>query len=760
MPRISHILALTLAVSWTAAAAPAALAVPNQPRLGTWPPGARMPVGHAPQLMALDDRTRTLYVANGNDAIISVVDADACLPHVTARCGAPSATVAVGVGPTGVALDRRTHTVYTANGGDGTVSVIDATACNARHAAGCARAPATVAVGGAPLGVAVNTVTHTVYVGHLFENVVSVIDATRCNASRTSGCGRAPATITAGPGPVFPTVDELTDTVYVPTGGLGGDGSGSTMAVIDGSICNAATTTGCAQTPATVAVGAAPTAAFVDDATHTVYVTNANDGTVSVVDAAACNGRHRSGCARTPATAPVGANPGVGLALDTASRTLYVDNFSADTLSVLDVARCNARQPRGCTRRSRTLQVGEGPQGVTVDPRTRTLYVADQQDDDVSEFDAAACSATRTTGCRDEAPAIATAGARDLAVDPALHTLYLTRPNAGSLALIDTRACNARHGAGCRLAPASVSAGSLPVGVALDARTQTLYLNDMADGTVRVIDALTCNVSNSAGCAPVAPPIPVGSGNAELALNPLTRTLYVANGGDDTVSVIDAASCNASVTLGCGGAVATIPVGEGPRRVAIDGATNTVYVSNFGGGSGHTVSVVDGSRCDAAVTSGCGQIAATVTVGLAPQGMVVDDATRTLYVANQGFNDAPGSVSLVDAVTCNGTRTDGCGRTPPTTPTPLGPRALALDPARHVVYTADSGDATASFVRGIACNAIVQTGCAAHPPTVAVGDVPTDIAFDPATGTVYVAAAFVAPPATSDRGTVSVFGAR
>ena len=55
----------------------------------------------------------------------------------------------------------------------------------------------------------------------------------------------------------------------------------------------------------------------------------------------------------------------------------------------------------------------------------------------------------------------------------------------------------------------------------------------------------------------------------------------MTNVGDNTVSVIDAAT--RAVT-------ATIPVGNDPSAVAADPAAGTVYVANFGGG---TVSVID-----------------------------------------------------------------------------------------------------------------------------------------------------------------------
>jgi DNA-binding beta-propeller fold protein YncE len=326
--------------------------------------------------------------------------------------------------------------------------------------------------------------------------------------------------------------------------------------------------------------------------------------------------------------------------------------------------------------------------------------------------------------------------------------------------LIDTHVCNAERLHDCGQTPVSVSLGSFPVGIAIDSTTHTIYLNNVGDSTVSVIDAATCNVSGLAGCAPLAPPIPVGGGNAELAINELTHTVYVANGADNTVSVVDVRSCNAATQTGCSQTPATVAVDQNPRRVGIDTSTNTIYVSHFGGGEGTTVRVIDGSSCDAATTSGCNQTPATITVGRAPQGLVVDTATHTLYVANQAANDGPGTVSVIDTTTCNATNHVGCGQTAPTIATALGPRALALDPASHVVYTANLGDASSSIVNGASCNAIDHSGCGANTRRVAVGDAPTDVALDRTTGTVYIADAFLAPPATSARGIVSVFPSR
>ena len=114
---------------------------------------------------------------------------------------------------------------------------------------------------------------------------------------------------------------------------------------------------------------------------------------------------------------------------------------------------------------------------------------------------------------------------------------------------------------------------------------------------------------------------PAGAGPSQLAFDPATHTLYVANGDNDngpiasgdTVSVIDTRHCNADDVSRCRGPWPTVIVGNRPSTLAIDQATETVYVTDTGD---NTVSVFNGATCNAADTSGCGQTAATVPVGL------------------------------------------------------------------------------------------------------------------------------------------------
>ena len=118
---------------------------------------------------------------------------------------------------------------------------------------------------------------------------------------------------------------------------------------------------------------------------------------------------------------------------------------------------------------------------------------------------------------------------------------------------------------------------------------------------------------------------PVGNGPSELAVDAATHTIYVANGyndngpnaGGNTVSVIDARHCQAMDVSRCQGPWPTITVGNLPSTIAVDTATDTVYVTDTGA---NTVSVFNGATCNALVTSGCGQRPATVRVGPGPLG--------------------------------------------------------------------------------------------------------------------------------------------
>ena len=201
-------------------------------------------------------------------------------------------SVNVGNGPQGTAFDRATDTVYVANQGDNTVSVVDARHCNSLDTSGCAQTPATVPTGSGAFSIAIDDATHTVYVDNQDDNTISVIDAATCNGQNI----RAAQT---------PVPDDERRTRAVRHRGRPANrhdlcrrrGGRRRHRLGDQRRDLQRDTTGCGQQPATVTVGNFPFGILVDRRDHTVYVTNAADNTVSMIDRRTCNATNTSGCA-------------------------------------------------------------------------------------------------------------------------------------------------------------------------------------------------------------------------------------------------------------------------------------------------------------------------------------------------------------------------------------------------------------------------------------------------------------------------------
>jgi DNA-binding beta-propeller fold protein YncE len=278
---------------------------------------------------------------------------------------------------------------------------------------------------------------------------------------------------------------------------------------------------------------------------------------------------------------------------------------------------------------------------------------------------------------------------------------------------------------------------------------------NLQGSTVSVIDGATCNATDHKGCSRPPATVTVGKGPYALAVDEATDTVYVTNpstsGGGDTVSVINGATCNAAAQSGCNQSPATITVGTAPLGIAVNPTTNTVYVTAAGenaftnGGSlGDTVSVINGAGCDGADTSGCGQSPAQVTVGTAPWGIAVDPSTNSIFVADNDAGDGPASLSVIHGATCDGVDTSGCHAAPSSIPgVGRAPNGIAFDPSDDAVYTANYENASVSIVS-------VKDPGASHgaPPREAVGSLPGNVALDLSNHTAYVT--------NSQSGTLSV----
>jgi DNA-binding beta-propeller fold protein YncE len=307
--------------------------------------------------------------------------------------------------------------------------------------------------------------------------------------------------------------------------------------------------------------------------------------------------------------------------------------------------------------------------------------------------------------------------------------------------------CRARHLSGC--APVATIPMGQPMAAlgAVDNATHTLYAAD-SSGTVAVINTATCNARNTTGCAGKPPAIKIGASPNAPAINPATHTLYVSYGSNASkIAVVNTAACNASDTSGCRKIPAVIKVGAGTSVVAVSATTDTIYAPNSGPShsfSGDTVSVINGATCNATHHSGCSHLAATAKVGPGPFGVTIDNRTHTVYVANNADGDAPGTVSVINGATCNGTHTAGCGEHFPTMATGRSPLLAAVDTATGQVYVTDFSSAGVTVLNGSRCNASVTSGCGGPLREQPVGSQPFGLAINPRTGTVYVGNTFQA----------------
>ena len=150
---------------------------------------------------------------------------------------------------------------------------------------------------------------------------------------------------------------------------------------------------------------------------------------------------------------------------------------------------------------------------------------------------------------------------------------------------------------------AKVLVGSHPEGIAVNPTTNRVYVDNLDDGTVSILNGITNSVLTT---------VPVGYRPFRIAVNPTTNREYtVHNNQSGMVSVLDG-NTNAVLT--------TVPVEDSPQDVAVNPTTNRVYVCNR---NAATMSVLDG------ITN---TVLATVSVGQFPEGVAVNPNTNRVYV--------------------------------------------------------------------------------------------------------------------------------
>jgi YVTN family beta-propeller protein len=290
----------------------------------------------------------------------------------------------------------------------------------------------------------------------------------------------------------------------------------------------------------------------------------------------------------------------------------------------------------------------------------------------VTAHGTASCSVAATVGVGSDP--------RGVAVDLKTNTIYVANLLSGTLSLISGRTSKVT---------ATIPAGTFPFGIAADPKTKRIYVTDLTGGEQGQLVVISARTQK------LVATVPVGSLPLYVAANPKTNTIYVSNLEDNTVSVISGKTNTVT---------ATIPVGFEPNGIAANPKTNTIYVANS---SDNTVSVINGRT---------NSVTATIPVGLGPGGVAPDPKTNTIYATNLNDN----TVSVINGRTNTVTATIPVG---------LGPFGVAADPKTNTIYVANAFNNTVSVISGQA-NAVTAT--------IGVGTSPNEVAVNQKTNTAYV----------------------
>jgi YVTN family beta-propeller protein len=567
-------------------------------------------VGVTPFAVAVDTRANRIYVANSDSNTVTVIDGDT---------GTVSGTVPVGGGPRAIGINATTNRIYVANGLAATVTVID----------GSNLSTSTVNVAPVPGAIAVNPVTNKIYVASLGANSIDVID----------GATNTTSSINPGPIPTAIAVNPATNRVYVACG------AANSVTMIDVDAANAVTS---------IPVGSSPRGISIDAMTNLIYVTNNTGNSVSVI-----RGRDN-----TVSTLAVGTGPN-GIAANPLTNQVYVMNQNSNNVSVIDgrvsvsvnVGLANSPSKIAINEVTNkiyvntngvltvidgaTLQttvVNTPATGVVVNPITNKIYVGANYGFGVylRVIDG------DTLQVRDiNFPA--NGFINDLAINPVTNRIYAVTvasgpgPATGKLLVFD---------GDTETLLGVIPVGNNPVTVLANPANNLIYIANNASNSMTIVDG--ANILNQSTITGLNSPWFVALNPANnaifissrlgnlvtmlanvrqdnntvvnpdsIAVNPVTNRAYVVNlGTANTVTVLN--GVNNSV-------ITTINVGAVPRSVAVNSATNKIYVGTAAG----FVAIIDGAT----------NTFTTVPSGTSSPYALVNNVTGRAYIANSSSNN-------------------------------------------------------------------------------------------------------------------------
>lgn len=303
----------------------------------------------------------------------------------------------------------------------------------------------------------------------------------------------------------------------------------------------------------------------------------------------------------------------------------------------------------------RTVAVDQGPQAIAVDAGSNHVFVSTVG----STYSVNAGAVTMLdAGTNAVLRTVRVPRPIAMALDTRTHRLFVvntdTRSPQSTAYVFDTRS-----GAIVR----TVQTGRFALAIAVDGLTGHAFVANFGDGTVTMLDAATGDTLRTSSLGASWP----GSGDAAtaIAVDERAGRVFVSTLGSPTLYVLDATT---------GALAGTVHAGQNSLAIAVDESLGRVFVTNEGPvdaqGNLHqrgTVRVFD---------AGTGRAMGIVRVGTFPAAIAIDAMTGRAFI----FKMADPSITIIDARTTTVLRTIAITAT----------RVAGIDPLQQAVAVDDS----------------------------------------------------------------------
>lgn len=325
------------------------------------------------------------------------------------------------------------------------------------------------------------------------------------------------------------------------------------------------------------------------------------------------------------------------------------------------------------------VTTGSYPVGITVNPYTNKIYVANQYSNTVSVFDDSTDKLVNTINT----------GIFPYSIDSNLfnNRIYVTNRGSNEVTVIDSST---------DLVIDKIPVGRSPIQVKVDPSNNWVYVANIDSNSISIIDSITNKVIKT---------IKGINSPYGISINPISDRVYVSNIASSTVTVLDR-KINNNFTI-----LKNIKVGMAPSSMDIDIQRNLIFVSNF---LSDSVSIINGTN-DSFIKN--------VDVGKSPVGVKSNPFSGKVYVSNTASN----AVSIINETNLKRIKNiqvnpssivdkkDYPYAIPANVTFPLIASFIGIDPLSNLIYVTNTASNTLSVINGSQDDDIVRINFDSQP---------------------------------------------